>query len=118
VRQRPQERRHNARVGLVATGVPAMKLDKNGVIFKSGEGWYWPFPRLRYRLRTGRWCDHTRPVDGGQTYVAPGDEWTISIETEPAWELGNSGRTDGWTMVDLGRRQMRRCSLCKWVEWR
>lgn len=35
-----------------------MKLDREGVLFKDGTGLYWPFPRLRYRLRHGHWCEH------------------------------------------------------------
>lgn len=95
-----------------------MKLDRDGISFKDGTGWYWPFPRLRYRLRNGYWCDHRRSVVGAQTYVAPGDEWTLSIPTEPAWEPGDMGRRDGWRMIDMGRRQMRRCERCTWCEFR
>jgi hypothetical protein len=95
-----------------------MRLDSKGITFKDGTGWYWPFPRLRFWLHNGYWCDHTRPKEGGQTFVAPGDEWTLSVETEPAWEPGNMARKDGWQMIDLGRRQMRRCSLCTWCEFR
>lgn len=96
-----------------------MKLDRHGIVLKDGSGWYWPFPRLRFRLRTGRWCDHTRPVDGGRTFVAPGDEWILSVETEPAWEPSSQGRPDGWDRVDYqGGRMARRCDACKWVEWR
>jgi hypothetical protein len=95
-----------------------MKLDRQGVLFKSGVGFYWPFPRLRYRLRAGHWCEHVRPVPGGRTYVAPGHEWTITVETEPAWEPGDGGRADGWHMIDAGQRQMRRCSLCTHCEFR
>lgn len=71
-----------------------MRLDRHGVTLKDGSGWCWPFPRLRFRLRYRCWCDHK------------------------VWEPGDSGRTDGWQMIDLGRKQMRRCDACKWVEWR
>lgn len=54
----------------------------------------WPFPRLRFRLRTGRWCDH------------------------PYWERGQNGRKDGWHMIETGMRQMRRCAVCEWVQFR
>jgi hypothetical protein len=68
------------------------------------------FPRLRYRLRTGRWCTHTRSVPGGRTFVAPGDEWCLSVETEPAW--------GPWHMIDLGRRQIRWCTECGFPDMR
>lgn len=69
--------------------------------------WVLPFARLRFRLRKGYWCTHTR----WKSYPASG-------ERIPAWEPGNLGRTDGWVMIDLGRRQMRRCSVCQHVEFR
>jgi hypothetical protein len=72
--------------------------------------WKWNlFPRLRFRLRHGYWCTHERPVPGGQTYVAPGDEWTLSIETESAF--------GPWHMVDPGRHKMRWCTLCHHSEF-
>lgn len=96
-----------------------MRLDWFGVTFKSGDGWYWPFLGLLFRLRNGYWCDHTKPKEGGQTYVAPGDEWTLSTETEPAWELSSEGRPDGWVRVNYQTgKMMRRCSVCKQTEWR
>lgn len=97
-----------------------MKLDRKGIVFKDGTGWYWPFPRLRFWLCNGYWCDHTRPKEGGQTFVAPGDEWTLSIETEPAWEPGDRGDPEqGWCRIDMQMgREMRRCSLCTWCEFR
>lgn len=95
-----------------------MKLDRRGVTFKGGDGWYWPFPRLRFRLRNGYWCEHVRLDPNGHTVVEPGNEWTLSRQVVPAWLLGDSGRVDGWRMIDLGRRQMRRCSECDWAEFR
>jgi hypothetical protein len=94
-----------------------MNFDREGVLFKDGTGWYWPFPRLLFRLRNGYWCTHKRPVKGGRTFVAPGDEWTISIETEPAWVPSSEGRPDGWVRIDyqIGT-MMRRCEICHWAE--
>lgn len=80
--------------------------------------WVWPFARLRFRLRHGYWCTHERPVDPVETVVPPGDEFVLSKKLEYAWEPGDQGRTDGWVMIDMGRRQMRRCSLCGHVEFR
>lgn len=93
-----------------------MKLDSQGILFEDGTGFYWPFPRLRYRLRTGHWCEHLRLT--GRVLVAPGDEWCLTKETEPAWEPGDLGRPDGWRMIEAGMRQMRRCSLCTHCEFR
>jgi hypothetical protein len=67
----------------------------------------WPFARLRFRLRRGYWCQHTGWAD-----------YPESGERVPLWEPGDQGREDGWVMIDLGRRQMRRCSLCQHVEFR
>lgn len=53
-----------------------------------------PFPRLRFRLRNGFWCEHVR------------------------WWPGDFGRPDGWRMVDMGRRQVRYCAGCDWAEFR
>lgn len=80
--------------------------------------WIWPFPRLRFRLRNGYWCTHEKPVEPVETVVLPRDEFVISKKMEPAWYPGNLERPDGWVMIDLGRRQMRRCSLCQHVEFR
>ena len=33
-------------------------MDHRGIVFSDGTGIFWPFARLRYRLRTGRWCAH------------------------------------------------------------
>lgn len=54
----------------------------------------WPFPRLRFFLRYGVWCQH------------------------PVWCPGNLGRSDGWIMIDTGMRQMRRCAICEYTEFR
>lgn len=50
--------------------------------------WAWPFPRLRFWLRTRVWCQH------------------------PSWAPGNGGRLDGWRMIDTGMRQIRWCAVC------
>lgn len=72
-----------------------MKFDRHGVVLKDGSGWYWPFPRLRFRLRYGCWCNHK------------------------VWEPSSQGRPDGWDRVDYQTGRMaRRCDGCKWVEWR
>jgi hypothetical protein len=84
-----------------------MKVDRDGVLFKSGTGFYWPFPRLRYRLQYGHWCTHER----WEGY--PDDPRRVGT-----WEPSPTGHANGWTMVNLGLRQMRRCYVCKWVQWR
>ena len=78
--------------------------------------WVWPFPRLRFRLRHGYWCEHVRRSEPQQV-VAEG-EFTLNFKTEPAWLPGDGGRADGWRRIDTGERQMRRCGLCEWVEFR
>ncbi len=96
-----------------------MRLDRDGISFEDGTGFYWPFPRLRFRLRNGYWCDHTKPLDGAQTYVAPGDEWCLSRPTEPAWEPSSQGRPDGWVRIDYQTGRMtRRCSVCTYAEFK
>jgi hypothetical protein len=52
----------------------------------------WPFPRLRYWLRHGHWCEHE-------------------------WLPGDGGRQDGWRMIDLGRKKMRTCHRCDHSEF-
>lgn len=77
--------------------------------------WILPFPRLRFRLRHGYWCTHERRAE--PTEIVAG-EWTLEKKTVGAWEPGDRGRTDGWRMIDMGRRQLRRCSLCQYTELR
>lgn len=81
-------------------------------------GIYWPFPRLRYRLRHGYWCEHERRIEGARSVVRSVDEWTLTFPTEPAWEPGDGGRVDGWRMINVGTNQMRRCSACEYAEFR
>lgn len=57
--------------------------------------WIWPFPRLRYRLRHGEWCDH-------RDHRHPaGISWGFS----------------DWRMTDLGRNKIRRCYRCSYTEF-
>lgn len=56
--------------------------------------WIMPFARLRYRLRHGVWCKHTR------------------------WHRGANRREDGWWMINCGIRQVRHCKDCDHAEFR
>lgn len=70
-------------------------------------GIYWPFPRLRFRLRHGYWCEHRIPS---------GDMDDGSPDWHPTWEPGD--RPGGWRRIDPTGREMRRCGQCEWAEFR
>lgn len=68
--------------------------------------WIAPFPRLRYRLRNGQWCDH-------QAIEHPGCEVVYGTDIELSrWEPGFGE----WHLVDLGRRKLRQCQRCYYAE--
>lgn len=67
--------------------------------------WVPPFPRLRYRLRFGLWCDHGDRR--GWVHVQGDGSRVVDLDGE-VWD---AGFTD-WELYDLGRAKHRWCRRC------
>lgn len=82
----------------------------------------WPIPRLRYRLRTGQWCDHRSyrysswldEVDAAM-FRASSTLTNAQVKQQIDAAFPPSPGMDNGRLVDLGRAKLYTCQRCGWA---
>lgn len=84
----------------------------------------WPFPRLRFRLRTGVWCSHRTyrfgswmdhvDAEFAQAVAGPPGEQRYEFQSWLDAEFPRDLGMDDGTIVD-GMRKLYRCRRCGWA---